>query len=99
MGYLKEIFLSQQILPLPQPTQLQFRKQQQQQHQLQLEITKINMISSTTTITTTAPPTTTTQYPPDCEYTGQTLPYPDSCRKYYECLADSTWMVFDCCPY
>jgi len=37
-------------------------------------------------------------YPPECEYTGQTLPYPDSCRKYYECLADGTWMTFDCCP-
>ena len=35
---------------------------------------------------------------PECEYTGQTLPYPDSCRKYYECLADGTWATFDCCP-
>jgi len=60
--------------------------------------TTITTTAVPTTITTTAPPTTTTQYPPDCEYTGQTLPYPESCRKYYECLADSTWMVFDCCP-
>merc|ERR1711934_130961 len=60
--------------------------------------TTITTTAPPTTITTTAPPTTTTQYPPDCEYTGQTLPYPESCRKYYECLADSTWMVFDCCP-
>merc|ERR1712027_258388 len=43
-------------------------------------------------------PTTTTPYPPECEFTGQTLPFPDSCRKYYECLADGSWGEFSCCP-
>ena len=44
------------------------------------------------------PTETTSSYPPECESTGQTLPYPDSCRKYYECLADGTWISLDCCP-
>merc|ERR1712117_839164 len=30
--------------------------------------------------TTSTNPTTTTPYPPECEFTGQTLPFPDSCR-------------------
>merc|ERR1712027_3038 len=49
---------------------------------------------------TTTPATipTTTPYPPECEFTGQTLPFPDSCRKYYECLADGSWGEFSCCP-
>ena len=42
--------------------------------------------------------TTTSSYPPECEYTGQTFPSLDSCREYYECLADGTWKVFNCCP-
>ena len=52
----------------------------------------------TTTAATDATSTTTTKPPPEWEYTGQTLPYPDSCRKYYYCLQDGTTHVFDCCP-
>ena len=57
-------------------------------------------IDATTTLMppTTEEATTTTPPPPECEYTGQTFPSLDSCRKYYECLADGTWKVFNCCP-
>ena len=54
--------------------------------------------STTPGLPPTSPPTTTPQFPPDCEYTGQTLPNPLSCRKYYECLADGSWGEFNCCP-
>ena len=58
--------------------------------------------TATTTAAATADTTTATSAdtttPPECEFNGQTLPYPDSCRKYYYCLQDGTTGVFDCCP-
>ena len=55
-------------------------------------ICKQSHFLDTTTTTTEIP------FPPECEYTGQTLANPLSCRKYYECLADGSWGEFNCCP-
>ena len=35
---------------------------------------------------------------PDCQYPGQTLEYPGSCRFYYICMADGLVGVRSCCP-
>ena len=35
---------------------------------------------------------------PDCEYPGQTLEYPGSCRIYYICMGDLGAGVRSCCP-
>ena len=35
---------------------------------------------------------------PDCEYPGQTLEYPGSCRFYYLCLEDGLVGGRSCCP-
>ena len=35
---------------------------------------------------------------PDCEFPGQTLEYPGSCRFYYICMSDGLVGVRSCCP-
>ena len=73
------------------------------------EITTTPTTTQTTTQTTTptttpiTTPITTTNYPFDCEYDGQTHPYPGDCHKYYVCydppgddIDEYTVLVFDC---
>ena len=56
---------------------------------------------TTTPMTTTPVTTTTTGISADCDYHGQTLPYPGDCHKYYICDDEDgdehfSVIVFDC---
>ena len=35
---------------------------------------------------------------PECEFVGQTIEYPGSCRLYYLCQSDGTLEIMSCCP-
>merc|ERR1712156_825508 len=63
---------------------------------------KTTTMKTTTVKTTTPIKTTTPGLSNDCEFDGQTLPYPGDCHKYYICYneddssPDYTIEVFDC---
>ena len=59
-------------------------------------------MTTTPVKTTTKVKTTTSGLSNDCEFDGQTLPYPGDCHKYYVCINDDDSSeeygieVFDC---